>query len=141
MSAEVMVMGRLGADPEIKFTAQGKAVASFSLVSSKSSKDGDNWVETETTWYRVSVWDSLAENVAESLTKGDAVLVRGRVYMDTYKDREGNDRQSLKITAQDVGPSLRRATWSKKGVDRGAAAVSVSDDKWTTRAEDDIPPF
>ncbi len=143
MSTNVTITGRLGGDPELRFTAQGKAVASVSLVSSKSTKLPDgNWEDTETTWYRVTVWDTMAENVAESLTKGDAVIVVGRLFMDTYTDKMGQERQSLKVNAYSIGPDLKRAAWRKNAMSGGTGSTParVNDDPWSTPA-DDIPPF
>lgn len=143
MSTNVTITGRLGGDPELRFTPQGKAVASLSLVSSKSTKlpNGD-WEESETTWYRVTVWDAMAENVAESLTKGDSVIVVGRLFMDNYTDKMGQERQSLKVNAYNVGPDLKRAPWRKNAMSGGtsAAPARVNDDPWSTPA-DDVPPF
>lgn len=141
MSANVTIMGRLGADPEIRFTKSGTSVASFSLVSSKSSKrDDGGWDESETTWYRVDAWDRLGENVTESLRKGDAVVVVGRLYMDTYTGRDGAERQSLKVTAYSVGPDLKRGAWAKR--EAALTAPAATDDPWGSSApQDDIPPF
>lgn len=142
MSTNVTLEGRLGGDPEIRFTQGGKAVASFSMVTSKSRKqDNGEWLESETTWYRVSAWDALGENVVESLRKGDAVIVTGRQYMDEYVDKNGEKRQSLKVEAYNVGPSLKRAQWGRKetaGMPSSAPAVAA--DPWSTGG-DDIPPF
>lgn len=110
MSTTVYLTGRLGADPELRFTPAGKAVVSFNLVTSKNTRDEQgNWTETETTWWRVSAWDAMAENIAESLSKGDAVIVIGRAHMQSYEDRDGNTRQSLTVQAYNVGPDLKRA--------------------------------
>lgn len=138
MSVNVTLEGRIGSDPEIRFTKDGKAVASFSMVTSKSRKqDNGEWLESETTWYRVSAWDTLGENVVESLHKGDAVMVTGRLFMDTYNDREGQQRQSLKVEAYNVAPSLKRARWERKeSVSVKAVGAPVAD-PWA----DDVPPF
>jgi len=141
MSVNVTLEGRIGGDPEIRFTKDGKAVASFSMVTSKSTKQGEQWVESETTWYRVSAWDSLAENVTECLAKGDAVIVTGRVFMDSYTDKEGVEKQSLKVTAYNVGPALKRNQWKRgEAVQRTSAPVAA--DPWMTlEPKDDTPPF
>ena len=136
MSANVTLVGRLGGDPELRFTQSGKAVASFSMVTSKSTRNADgSWDESETTWYRVDVWETLAEAVVESLNKGDSVIVVGRVYMDSYKGKDGQERQSLKVVAYNVGPDLKRAKRSQPA--RSVAAVEA--DPWAT--QDDAPPF
>lgn len=146
MSYNVALTGRLGGDPELRFTPQGKAVASFSMVTSKPVKqDNGSWEDTETTWHRVTVWDQQGENVAESLRKGDEVIVIGREFMDEYTDKEGNARQSLKVNAYTVGPSLKKATVEVRRVNRATAATApaAADDPWATTlpgaAEE--PPF
>lgn len=141
MSINVTLEGRIGGAPEIRFTSSGKPVASFSLVTSRSRKqDNGEWLESETTWYRVSAWDALGENVVECLGKGDAVIVTGRLFMDSYTDREGQEKQSLKVEAYNVAPSLKRARWTaaRDAAPRPAAREAV--DPWNPQS-DDIPPF
>lgn len=151
MSVNVTIEGNLGGDPVVRFTQSGKAVASFSMVTSKSNRNPDgSWGEnTEETWYDVSAWDALGENVAESLRKGHTVMVTGRLYLDRYTDRDGNTRQSLKVHAYNVGPSLKKHRWTRGdatdspagavGSPRGVGAFG-SADPWA-KQQDDIPPF
>ena len=109
MSTNVTLTGTLGRDPELRFTPAGKAVVTLSVVTSKSVKTDDGkWENHEETWWRVTAWDQLAENVAETLVKGDPVIVVGRSFMESYRDKEGNDRQSLKVNAFNVGLDLKR---------------------------------
>ena len=142
MSTNVTISGRVGGDPELRFTPQGKAIATFSLVSSKSTRNADgSWDESETTWYRVTAWEQLGETVVESIGKGDAVIVVGRLYMDTYQGKDGSEKQSLKVNAYDIGPSLKRAAW-RKGEKVGAGRVAAPvEDPWADAVQDDIPPF
>jgi single-strand DNA-binding protein len=140
MSTNVTLIGRLGGDPEIRFTQAGKSVASFSMVTSKSTKQPDgSWVESETTWYRVEAWEGLGENAVESLRKGDQVIVVGRQYMDTYTAKDGSERQSLKVNAYSIGPDLKRGVYRK--AESAGVAVKPLDDPWATPVQDDIPPF
>lgn len=109
MSTNVTLTGTLGRDPELRYTPAGKAVVTLSVVTSKSVKTDDGkWENHEETWWRVTAWDQLAENVAETLVKGDPVIVVGRSFMESYRDKEGNDRQSLKVNAFNVGLDLKR---------------------------------
>lgn len=142
MSTTVTVIGRLGGDPELRFTQAGKSVASFSVVTSKSTKRQDGtWDESETTWYRVEAWESLGENVVESLRKGDQVIVHGRLFMDSYKAKDGSERQSLKINAYSIGPDLKRAPYRKAEM-VSAGRPAVQDNPWDApTVQDDIPPF
>jgi single-strand DNA-binding protein len=108
--ARIQAVGRLGADPELRFTPAGVAVASLNLAVQGRVKNGDRWEDGETTWYRVTVWREYAENVAESFAKGDRVVVVGTVCLRKYETREGGEGQSLEIQAESVTPDLRFAT-------------------------------
>jgi single-strand DNA-binding protein len=108
--ARIQAVGRLGADPELRFTPAGVAVASLNLAVQGRVKNGDRWEDGETTWYRVTVWREYAENVAESYAKGDRVVVIGTVCLRKYETREGGEGQSLEIQAESVTPDLRFAT-------------------------------
>jgi len=143
MSTTVTLTGTLGQDPELRFTQAGKAVVSLSMVTSKSVKGEDGkWQDTETTWWRVTAWDQLAENCAETLQKGDPVIVVGRTFMETFEDKSGVERQSLKVSAFNVGLDLKRRSASVSR-DKQPVAVksSVGDDPWAVSVQDDIPPF
>ena len=109
-------------------------------MTSRSRKQPDgSWEESETTWYRVSAWDTLAENVVESLRKGSDVVVVGRLFMDSYTDKTGQERQSLKVEAYNVAPSLKRSQWVRR--DGGAPSKAPADNPWAVGGSDDIPPF
>ncbi|OKL50578.1 single-stranded DNA-binding protein [Boudabousia marimammalium] len=105
------VIGNLTADPELRFTPSGVAVASFTVASTPRTFDrqSNEWRDGETLFMRCSVWREVAENVAESLTKGMRVIVRGRLESRSYKSREGENRTSLEMQVDEVGPSLRYA--------------------------------
>jgi single-strand DNA-binding protein len=141
MSTNVTLTGTLGRDPELRFTPSGKPVVSLSVVTSKSVKTDDGkWENHEETWWKVSAWDQLAENIAESLRKGDPVIVVGRSFMEPYKDRDGNDRQVLKVNAFNVGVDLKRRQVSVSRVARDKAPVA--DDPWSGASEVLVePPF
>ena len=87
---------------DLRFTQSGKAVASFSIA--LKSKRGE---EVVTTWQKVEAWDSLAENLAATIQKGDRVLVTGRIKTDEYTDKENNKRTSVVLVAEEAGVSLR----------------------------------
>lgn len=98
--AQVDVLGNLGADPELKFTPQGEAIAEFSIANTprRKNEQGD-WVDGDTTWYRVTAWRRDAEAVAENLAKGDRVRVQGRLSVRPYTSKGGEERVSLDVTA------------------------------------------
>jgi single-strand DNA-binding protein len=98
MFAQVTIVGNLGRDAEMRYTPGGKPVTSFSVA--VSEKRGDN---EETTWWRVSCWDRLAEVASQYLTKGSKVLVVGnRIKVRTYVDKGGETKASLEVTAIDI---------------------------------------
>lgn len=101
------VVGNLADDPELRFTPSGAAVCAFRMASTPRKRDGDNWVDEDPTWYRVAAWRQLAENVAESLSKGDRVIVYGKLINRAYRiDGEDKDRTSLEVTAEYVGAEM-----------------------------------
>ncbi|AKC03072.1 single strand DNA binding protein [Gordonia phage Gsput1] len=108
-SANTTIVGSLGGDPELRFLPNGTAVASMSVAVTERVKNGDQWEDGETTWWRVNVWRDLAEHVTDSLKKGDQVIVIGRSKLREF-EHNGEKRQSLEITADEIGPSLRFAT-------------------------------
>ena len=108
----ITVVGNLTADPELRFTPNGAAVANFTVASTPRTFDrqANQWVDGEALFLRCSVWKEAAENVAESLTKGMRVIVQGRLKARSYEDRDGNKRTSWELDVDEVGPALRFAT-------------------------------
>jgi single-strand DNA-binding protein len=107
----VSLVGNLTDDPEVRFTPQGTAVASFRLAVTPRVKDGDTWKDGETSFFRVNVWRDLAEHAAESLTKGTRVVVLGRLKARSWEDKDSGERRSVvEVEAEEVAPSLRWAT-------------------------------
>ena len=108
----ITVVGNLVADPELRWTANGAAVANFTVASTPRTFDrqANQWVDGEALFLRCSVWKEAAENVAESLTKGMRVIVQGRLKARSYDDRDGNKRTSWEMDVDEVGPALRFAT-------------------------------
>lgn len=140
-------------EPSLRFSPDGKAIASFSLATTPRVKDGDNWVDGETTWFRVSAFGPMAENVAESFAKGDRVIVQGRMKTRSYKTDAGEERSGLEIAADEIGPSLRWATAKPVKVGQGGGQAPAAQgsgmtrtrtapaaDPWATPSSD-APPF
>ncbi len=98
---KVMLIGRLGSDPEIRYTQDGTPVANFSLATDSPVKRGDQW-ETETEWHRIVAWRRLAEICSEYLGKGRLVYVEGRLKTRSWEDRDGNKRWTTEIIARDM---------------------------------------
>jgi len=120
----VTIAGNLTRDPEIKFLSSGSAVAELSVAVNRKDKQG----EDHTSYIDVKAWQSLAENVVESLTKGARVTVTGRLEQETWQDKEGNNRSKIVVVADEISPSLRWATASvaKSGAGRKDAAPVAS---------------
>ena len=98
--AYVYLRGNLGADPELKVTPQGTAVCNFSVGSTPRIKKNEEWVDGETTWFRVTVWGKDAEIAIDALSKGSHVIVAGLLNNRKYKDKEGIERTSLEVNAK-----------------------------------------
>ena len=128
----ITVVGNLTADPELRFTKSGKAVASLNVAESTRVKEGDTWKDGDTTYWRVTAWDGLAEHIGDSLQKGLRVIVTGRVASRTYETREGEKRTVYEISADAVGPDLKWATAKveRTGKGSGGGRSTSSDDPW-----------
>lgn len=125
----VTIVGNIGDDPELRFTPSGAAVATFSVACTPRRFDraANEWKDGEATWYRVNVWRHLAENTAETLHKGDRVIVVGNLASRAWKnEQKGTEGVSWEITADAIGPDL---TWA-------TAKVSKS----SRRTDRDVPP-
>lgn len=107
----ITVVGNLTSDPELRFTPSGSAVANFTLASTPKTFDRqkNEFVDGETLFLRSSVWREMAENVAESLTKGMRVVAQGRLKSRSYETKEGEKRTVIEFEIDEIGPSLRFA--------------------------------
>ncbi|MGN6445022.1 single-stranded DNA-binding protein [Amnibacterium sp.] len=108
----ITVVGNLTADPELRYTQNGLAVANFTIASTPRTFDraSNEWKDGEALFLRASVWRDFAEHVAGSLTKGSRVIASGRLRQRSYQDREGQNRTSIELEVDEIGPSLRYAT-------------------------------
>ena len=108
----ITLIGNLTADPELRFTPNGAAVANFTVASTPRTFDRqtNEWKDGDAMFLNCSVWRQYAENVAESLTKGMRVIVSGRLKSRSYETREGEKRTVFEVDVDEVGPALRYAT-------------------------------
>lgn len=147
MSASITIIGNIVGDPELKFTQNAKALATFTVVSSKSSKNLDGtWANTETTFWDVKAWGKTAENVAETLRKGVSVIVQGTAIQESWDDKKtGAKRSKISITAWNVGVDLKRHSYSVSVIERSDASynpAAVSEfDPWSAPLNQDVAPF
>lgn len=144
----ITVVGNLTADPELRYTQNGIAVANFTIASTPRTFDrqANEWKDGEALFLRASVWREFAEHVAGSLSKGARVIATGELRQRSYQDREGNNRTSIELDVQEIGPSLRYATASvtraESSGQRSAAPVgqqSAADDSWSVGGAEETP--
>ena len=114
MDSTVTIVGNITRDPELRFTAGGKGVASFGVAVGRRFQQNGEWQE-KTSFFNVTAWDTLGENVAASLTKGTRVIVTGRLEQREYETKEGEKRNVVEIVADEIGPSMR---WARAEVER-----------------------
>lgn len=145
MSGEtrIVITGNATEDATLRFTKQGVPVASFSVAHSDRVKDqSGNWVDGPTTFYRVNAWRHLAEGAAETIRKGRRVVVSGILAPSTYTARDGQDRLSLDVTADDIGLSVLFD--AMKGQHSGGQQRPRQDpgvDPWAQQQTESNPPF
>ena len=108
----ITVIGNLTADPELRFTPSGAAVANFTVASTPRTFDRqtNEWKDGEALFLRCNIWREAAENVAESLTRGSRVIVSGRLKQRSFETREGEKRTVVELEVDEIGPSLKYAT-------------------------------
>ena len=132
------VVGNLVADPELRYTQSGAPVASFTVASTPRTFDraSNEWKDGDALFLRCSAWRELAENIAESLTKGMRVIVQGRLTQRSYEDRDGQKRTVVELQVDEIGPSLRYAsakvTRAQRSNQGGQASRPAQPDAWST---------
>jgi len=142
---------RLAQEPELRFGPSGIAVCRLRLVTSdRRMNQAGEWEDTDTLWIDGSCFRDTAEHAAESLVKGDQVLVQGKLKTDEWKDRDtGENRSKIVLTIDEIGPSLRFRTLPHgTGRDSGSQrprqaqpAGQRADDPWGSPPQDEQPPF
>jgi single-strand DNA-binding protein len=132
----ITVVGNLTADPELRYTQNGVAVANFTIASTPRNFDRQSgeWKDGDALFMRASVWREFAEHVASSLTKGSRVVATGRLRQRSYETKEGEKRTSIELEIDDIGPSLRYATAQVQRQSSGARTGSAVEDSWSAPA-------
>jgi single-strand DNA-binding protein len=126
---QVTVVGNLTADPELRYTATGVPVASFTVASNERFKDGTGeWQDGPTSFVRCNAWRDLAEHAAESLAKGDRAVVTGTLRQRDYEAQDGTKRTVWEVAVSEVGAALRYATVKIAKARRDS--VPVPEDPW-----------
>ncbi|MFF1612260.1 single-stranded DNA-binding protein [Amycolatopsis sp. NPDC058278] len=108
----ITIIGNLTADPELRYTTSGAAVANFTVASTPRTfnRATGEWEDGEALFLRCTIWKQAAENVAESLTRGARVVVQGRLKQRSFETKEGEKRTVVELEVDEIGPSLRYAT-------------------------------
>lgn len=140
----ITVIGNLTNDVELRFVPSGSAVANMTIASTPKTFDrqSNEFKDGETLFLRASVWREMAENVAESLTKGMRVIATGRLKSRSYDTKEGDKRTVIELEVDEIGPSLRFANAKVNRTQRnsngggfgGTQAAPQHDDPWATPA-------
>jgi single-strand DNA-binding protein len=136
----ITVVGNLTADPELRYTQGGLAVANFTIASTPRTFDRatNDWKDGDALFLRASCWREFAEHVAGSLTKGSRVIATGRLTQRNYDDRDGNKRTAIELQVDEIGPSLRYATAqvtrASGGGGGGRPVSSGAEEPWAASA-------
>lgn len=147
---KIIIVGNLGRDPELRYTPQGVAVCNFSMATNEKKRDKSGELQDVTTWFRVTLWRNQAENAAKYLTKGSPVYIEGRLGVEEWTDRDGNNRFTLEVQGNEMhflgsggsrneeysgsqevefaGPADRPASGAASGGTATAPAASGDDD-------------
>lgn len=152
----ITVIGNLVADPELRFTPSGVAVASFTIASTPRTynKDTNTWEDGESLFLKCNLWRQAAENLAESFTKGTRVIAQGKIKQRSYETKEGEKRTVVELDVEDIGASIKTATIKINRMTRAAggeaktsggkdstyAQTTPAPDRWATPSQEP-PPF
>jgi single-strand DNA-binding protein len=140
----ITVVGNITADPELRFTPSGAAVANFTIASTPRTydKQTNEWKDGEPLFLRCSIWRQPAENIAETLTKGMRVIAQGRLQQRSYETQQGEKRTTVELAVDEIGPSLRYASakvtkTSSQGSSGGGQRQQSGPaaDPWATQGE------
>jgi single-strand DNA-binding protein len=138
MYAKTVIVGRLGRDPEMRYTQSGVPVTSFSVATTRRWANAAGEQQEKTTWFRVTCWRKLAELTAQYLQKGRMVLVEGDIEASAFTDKEGSPRASLELTATTVKFLGGRGDEGEAGAGTHPPAHGGGGEEAPT-SEDDIP--
>jgi single-strand DNA-binding protein len=118
MSNQITVNGKVGQEPELRFSQGGMAILTFSVADTYGKDD-----KKKTTWHNITVFSKLAENVANTITKGSTVIIVGRYEQDEFTKKDGTKGKSLKLIADEVGVSCRWNAWVQDSTEQTMAKI------------------
>jgi len=137
---KIILVGNLGRDPELRYTAQGTPVCSFSMATNERRKDRNGEMQDHTTWFRITLWNRMAETASQYLQKGKQVYIEGRLRVEEYIDRDGKPRHSLEVFATDmhfIGSRGDDAQPYERAASAGASSAPA--DSQADLSDEDIP--
>jgi len=141
---KVILVGRLGADPEVRYAPSGSPVANFRMATNRVWKDRDGNVQESTEWHRVVAWNRLAEVIKEYVKKGHRIYVEGRIQYREWEDQNGQRRFTTEIIATDI-QMLESAPGRGETTEQPPASTTASDDlvppEGLENTEEDNVPF
>lgn len=141
----ITVVGNLTSEPELRFVASGAGVANFTIVSTPRTfdKQSNSWKDGDPLFLRCNIWRQSAEHVAESLTRGDRVIVQGRLRQRSYDTKSDEKRTVLELEVDEIGASLKFATVKVSKVERsgGSTGGQRTSGQGARGYDDDPPPF
>lgn len=137
------IIGTLTDDPSLKFIPSGAAVANFTVASNARTwdKQSNSWKDQDALFMRCNIWRDPAEHVAESLRKGDRVIVQGRLRQRSYETKQGEKRTVVELEVDEIGPSLRFATAKVSKAERSGGSSGTGRASAQPEYDDDSPPF
>lgn len=134
---KVILIGNLGADPELRYTPSGAAVASFNIATTEKWKDKDGQMQERTDWHKIVLWSRQAEIAKEYLRKGSSVYIEGRLQTRSYDDKDGNKKYVTEIIGQRMQLLGGRAGAGQGGGAPAEPPPAPPDD--ITHEDDDLP--
>lgn len=138
MLNKIQLIGRVGADPEIRFTTDGTAVAQFNLATTKSwKKNGEK--QEKTTWHKIIAWRKLAEIIGQYVKKGSLLYVEGELEIREFEDKQGVKRKTHEVIINDMKMLGGKSEGGSSSSSRPSSSQRSQDDDTFVPEEDDIP--
>ena len=136
---KIILVGNLGRDPELRYTAQGTPVCSFSMATNERRKDRNGEMQDHTTWFKVTLWNRQAETASQYLQKGRPVYIEGRLRVEEWTDRDGKPRHTLEVHATDMQFIGGGARSDEATHERAASATASAPMEQPDMTDEDIP--
>jgi single-strand DNA-binding protein len=132
---KITLVGNLGKSPELRYTPQGKAVCSFTMATNEKRRDKSGDLQDVTTWFKITLWGNTAENASKHLVKGQPVYIEGRLRIEEWTDKDGNNRYTLDVQATD----MQFISGHPKGEDEPEPSLTYEEQQARNDPKDSIP--